>query len=127
MTTSMPRQNNQRGSHKRVHMEEPSVSKKGSKQTPVSASSSPTAASLFTLENSIELLPNNLHPITHQFGKNYTKLCSKLMNKINMKNKLVFDPAYIPRSARATEFKFSLTAAALEHSVDHLDFLQAQA
>ena len=108
-------------------MEEPSAAEKSSKQPPASVSSSPTAAALSALENAIESLPNNLHPITRHFGKNYTELRAKLMNKINMKNKLSSDPAYIPRSARATEFKISLSAAATEHSGDRLDFLQAQA
>ena len=44
-----------------------------------------------------------------------------------MRTKLSADPAYIPRSARATEFKVTLSTTAAEHSADRLEFLQAQA
>ena len=44
-----------------------------------------------------------------------------------MKTKLSADPTYIPRSARATDFKVTLSTTAAEYSADWLEFLQAQA
>ena len=127
-TTTMPRRNHQRnGSPKRVRLEEPQKQAEKHKKTNQAPSSSPTAAALSALESSIASLPDNLHPITRHFGQKHAELRAKLLNKIAMKTKLSADPAYIPRSARATAFKVTLSTTAAEHSADRLEFLQAQA
>lgn len=86
---------------------------------------SPTKAATESLAGAVESLPNSLHPILLHYGTKIIECRSKLFNKQNMKKKLEDEPAYIPKSARATAFKVTLSKKAAES--DRGDFLEQMA
>lgn len=88
---------------------------------------SPTKAAEQALVSSIESLHSSLHPLLHHFGRKIIEVRSKAFNKCKMKKKLEEDPTYIPKSCRASDFKITLSKAAIDSSSERVTFLEGQA
>jgi hypothetical protein len=84
---------------------------------------SPTKAAEEALERAVESLPTSLHKIILHYGRKIIEVRSKLHNKKQIAGKLNSDSNYIPKSAKATEFKITVSNAAMEDA-EKIEFLQ---
>ena len=84
---------------------------------------SPTKAAEEALERAVESLPASLHKIILHYGKKIINIRSKLHNKKQIESAMASDENYIPKSARASDFKITLPKAAMENT-ERIEFLQ---
>ena len=87
---------------------------------------SPTRAAEMALESTTASLPDSLRSITQHFGRKIIDIRSKLHNKRSIYDRMSKEEAYVPRSAKATEFKISVSRPTADAAKDRLEFLEAQ-
>ncbi len=88
---------------------------------------SPSAAAVDKLQLEVTSLPTALQDLLLYYGRLIIEIRSKIHNKLSVKKRMEEESDYIPKSARASDFKITLsksTAAAI--SPERLDFLQQQ-
>ena len=86
---------------------------------------SPTKSATQALEGITASLPSSLHPLVLHFGNKLISTHSKCITKENIAKHMTKEPNYIPKSARATDFKISLSEGASEDS-ERVSFLEQQ-
>ena len=95
---------------KRVRKQDPEEEQDTQKSPPSSTPSSPTKAAKDALDMAVALLPTSLQPLILHFGhKNITARCKRYAKKSIMQQ-MEQDTNYVPRSAKATDFKITLSA-----------------
>ena len=68
------------------------------------------------LEGATALLPTSLHPLVLHFGNKLISIHTKRITKNNIAKHMTREPNYIPKSARALDFKIMLSKGASEDS-----------
>ena len=117
--------NKTRTSPKRVCTQEPEDEQETQKTPPCSTPSSPTKAAKDALEMAVALLPTSLQPLILHFGhKIITARCKRYAKKSIMQ-RMEQDTSYVPCSAKATDFKITLSAGAKEDE-ERVSFLEQQ-
>ena len=86
---------------------------------------SPTKSAIQALEGITASLPSSLHPLVLHFGNKLISICSKHITKENIAKCMTNEPNYIPKSARATDFKITLSKGASEDR-KRVSFLEQQ-
>ena len=110
---------------KRVRTQEPEEEQETQKSPPSSTPSSPTKAAKDALELAVASLPTSLQPLILHFGhKIITTRCKRYAKKSIMQ-RMEEDTKYVPRSAKATDFKITLSAGAKEDE-ERVSFLEQQ-
>ena len=89
------------------------------------ATRSPTKSAIQALEGITALLPSSLHPLVLHFGNKLISIRSKRNTKESIAKHMTKEPNYIPRSAKASDFKISLSKGASEDS-ERVSFLEQQ-
>ena len=115
---------NNNGRQKRARIDETSNS--SHIQPPKTTKKSPTKAASETLDRSVLSLPDALAPILHHFGSEMIQTKSRLFNKQSALKKMQDDNDYIPKSARASSFKITVSKATADANQNRLQFLQQQ-
>ena len=109
----------------RVRTQEPEEEQETQKSPPSSTPSSPTKAAKNALELAVASLPTSLQPLILHFGHQIiTTRCKRYATKSIMQ-RMEEDKKYVPRSAKATDFKITLLAAAKEDE-ERVSFLEQQ-
>ena len=96
--------------------------------TPASATKttrSPTKSAIQALEGITASLPSSLHPLALHFGNKLISIRSKRITKENIAKGMAKEANYIPKSAKATDFKITLSKGASEDS-ERVSFLEQQ-
>ena len=94
-------------------------------EPPRSTPSSPMKAAKDALKLAVALLPTSLQPLILHFGnKIITAHCTQYAKKSIMQ-RMEEDTSYIPRSAKATDFKITLSIGAKEDE-ERVSFLEQQ-
>ena len=110
---------------KRVRTQEPEDEKETQKTPPCSTPSSPTKAAKDALDMAVASLPRSLQPLILHFGhKIITAHCKRYAKKLILQ-RVEQDTSYVPRSAKATDFKITLSAGAKEDE-QRVSFLKQQ-
>ena len=110
---------------KRVRTQEPEHEQETQKTPPCSTPSSPTKAAKDALEMAVVSLPTSLQPLILHFGhKIITARCKRYAKK-SIIQRMEKDTSYVPRSAKATDFKITLSAGAKEDE-ERVSFLEQQ-
>ena len=117
--------NKTRTGPKRVGTQEPEEEQETQKSPPRSTPSSPTKASKNALELAVASLPTSLQPLILHFGHQIITACCKRYAKKSIMQRMEDDAKYIPRSAKATDFKITLSAGAKEDE-ERVSFLEQQ-
>ena len=86
---------------------------------------SPTKSAILALEGATESLPSNLHPLVLHFGNKLISIHSKRITKANIAKHMAKEPNYIPKSAKASDFKITLSKGASEDS-ERISFFKQQ-
>ena len=86
---------------------------------------SPTKSAVQALEGITASLPSSLHPLAQHFGNKLISIRSKRITKENIVKRMAKEPNYIPKSAKATDFKITLSKGASEDS-KRVSFLEQQ-
>ena len=86
---------------------------------------SPTNLAIQALEGATASLPTSLHPLVLHFGNKLISICTKRITKENIAKRLTREPNYIPKSAKASDFKITLSKGALEDG-ERVSFLEQQ-
>ena len=86
---------------------------------------SPTKSAIQALEGSTASLPSRLHPLALHFGNKLISIRSKRITKENIAKRMAKEATYIPKSAKATDFKITLSKGASEDS-KRVSFLEQQ-
>ena len=86
---------------------------------------SPTKSAIQALEGITASLPSSLHPLDLHFGNKLISIHSKRITKENIAKRMTKEPNYIPKSAKATDFKIILSKGASEDS-ERVSFLEQQ-
>ena len=86
---------------------------------------SPTKSAIQALEGATASLPTSLHPLVLNFGNKLISICTKRITKENIAKRLTREPNYIPKSAKASDFKITLSKGALEDG-ERVSFLEQQ-
>ena len=86
---------------------------------------SPTKSALQALEGATALLPSSLHPLVLHFGNKLISIRSKRITKGNIASCMTKEPNYIPKSAKASDFKITLSKGSSEDS-ERVSFLEQQ-
>ena len=86
---------------------------------------SPTKSAIKALERVTSSLPSSLHPYVLHFGNKLITIHSKRITKENIAKHMTKDPNYIPKSAKASDFKITLSKGASEDS-ERVSFLEQQ-
>lgn len=95
------------------------------KQQPTTKS--PTKAATEALERAVASLPLSLQQLVRHFGTQVIDLRAKLANKQQLAKRMEEDAAYIPKSAKATNFSISFSRLAQENTTqEDKDFLDTQ-
>ena len=127
LTMSTPASNrNNNGSPKRVRTEQADNPPAERENDTTQSSKSPSKAAVAALNRALETLPTSLEPIISHYGRQIITCRSKLYNKRSMQKKMADDKEYIPKSAKATDFKPTLSKAAEDDNAVRLEFLNAQ-
>ena len=117
--------NKTRTGPKWVRTQEPEDEQETQKTTPCSTPSSPTKAAKDALELAAASLPTSLQPLILHFGhKIITARCKRYAKKSIMQ-RMEQDISYVPCSAKATDFKITLSAGAKEDE-ERVSFLEQQ-
>ena len=112
-------------SKKRVRTQEPVVEPEIPTTPPRSTPSLPMKAAKDALELAVASLPTSLQPlILHFDNKIITARCKRYAKKSIMQ-RMEEDTNYVPRSAKATDFKITLSIGAKEDE-DRVSFLENQ-
>ena len=86
---------------------------------------SPTKSAIQALEGITASLPSSLHPLALHFGNKLISIRSKRITKENIAKCMAKESNYIPKSAKATDFKITLSKGASEDS-ERVSFLEQQ-
>ena len=86
---------------------------------------SPTKSAIQALEGIAASLPSSLHPLVLHFGNKLISIRSKRITKENIAKRITKEPNYIPKSAKATDIKITLSKGASEDS-ERVSFLEQQ-
>ena len=86
---------------------------------------SPTKSAIQALEGITASLPSSLHPHALHFGNKLISIRSKCITKENIAKRMAKEANYIPKSAKATDFKITLSKGASEDS-ERVSFLEQQ-
>ena len=86
---------------------------------------SPTKSAIQTLEGATASLPASLHPLILHFGNKLISIRAKRITKENIAQHMTREPNYIPKSAKASDFKITLSKGALEDG-ERVSFLEQQ-
>ena len=86
---------------------------------------SPTKSAIQALEGITVSLPSSLHPLVLHFGNELISIHSKRITKENIAKRMTKEPNYIPKSAKATDFKVTLSKGTSEDS-KRVSFLEQQ-
>ena len=86
---------------------------------------SPTKSAIQTLEDATASLPTSLHPLVLHFGNKLISICAKRITKENIAKRMTREPNYIPKSAKASDFKITLSKGASEDG-ERVSFLEQQ-
>ena len=117
--------NKTRTGPKRVRTQEPEEEQDTQKSPPSSTPSSPTKAAKNALELAVASLPTRLQPLILHFGNQIITARCKRYAKKSIMQRMEDDAKYIPRSAKATDFKITLSAGAKEDE-ERVSFLEQQ-
>ena len=117
--------NKTRTGPKRVRTQEPEVEQDTQKSPPSSTPSSPTKAAKNALKLAVASLPTSLQPLILHFGNQIITVRCKRYAKKSIMQRMEDDTKYIPRSAKATDFKITLSAGAKEDE-ERVSFLEQQ-
>ena len=88
-------------------------------------SRSPTKSAIQALEGATASLPTSLHPLILHFGNKLISIHAKCITKENIAQGMTREPNYIPKSAKASDFKITLSKGALEDG-ERVSFLEQQ-
>ena len=110
---------------KRVRTQEPDEEQDNQKSPPSSTPSSPTKAAKNALELAVASLPTSLQPLILHFGNQIINARCKRYAKKSIMQRMEDDMKYIPRSAKATDFKITLSAGGKEDE-ERVSFLEQQ-
>ena len=77
-------------------------------------SRSPTKSAIQALEGSTASLPTSLRPLVLHFGNKLISIRTKRITKENIAQRMTREPNYIPKSAKASDFKITLSKGASE-------------
>ena len=86
---------------------------------------SPTKSSIQALEGITASLPSSLHPLVLHFGNKLISIHSKCITKENIAKRMTKEPNYIHNSAKASDFKITLSKGASDDS-ERVSFLEQQ-
>ena len=86
---------------------------------------SPTKSAIQALEGITASLPSSLHPLALHFGNKLISIRSKRITKENIAKRMTKEANYIPKSAKATDFKITISKGASEDS-ERVSFLEQQ-
>ena len=86
---------------------------------------SPTKSAIQALEGATASLPTSLHPLVLHFGNKLISICTKWITKENIAKHMTREPNYIPKSAKASDFKITLSKGASEDG-ERVSFLEQQ-
>ena len=86
---------------------------------------SPTKLAIQAFEGATASLPSSLHTLVLHFGNKLISIRSKSINKENIDKHMTKEPNYIPKSAKASDFKITLSKGASEDS-KRVSFLEQQ-
>ena len=86
---------------------------------------SPTKLAIQALEGITASLPSSLHPLALHFGNKLISIWSKRITKENIAKHMAKEANYIPKSAKATDIKITLSKGASEDS-KRVSFLEQQ-
>ena len=86
---------------------------------------SPTKSTIQALEGATESLPTSLHPLVLCFGIKLISIHTKRITKENIAQRMTREPNYIPKSAKASDFKITLSKGASEDG-ERVSFLEQQ-
>ena len=117
--------NKTRTGPKRVHTQEPEEEQETPKSPPSSTPSSPTKAAKNALELAVASLPTSLQPLILHFGNQIITARCKRYAKKSIMQRMEDDAKYIPCSAKATDFKITLSAGTKEDE-ERVSFLEQQ-
>ena len=88
-------------------------------------SRSPTKSAIQSLEGSTASLHTSLHPLVLHFGNKLISIRTKRIRKENIAQRMTREPNYIPKSAKASDFKITLSKGASEDG-ERVSFLEQQ-
>ena len=86
---------------------------------------SPTKSAIQALVGITASLPSSLHPLALHFGNKLISIRSKRITKENIAKHMAKEANYIPKSAKAPDFKITLSKGASEDS-ERVSFLEQQ-
>ena len=86
---------------------------------------SPTKSAIQALEGATASLPTSLHPLVLHFGNKLISICAKRITNENIAQCMTREPNYIPKSAKASDFKITLSKGVSEHG-ERVSFLEQQ-
>ena len=86
---------------------------------------SPTKSAIQALEGATVSLPTSLHLLVLHFGNKLISICTKCITKENIAKRMTKEPNYIPKSAKASDFKIALSKGASEDG-ERVSFLEQQ-
>ena len=117
--------NKTRTGPKRVRTQEPEEEQETQKTPPSSMPSLPTKTAKDALELAAASLPTSLQPLILRFShKIITARCKRYAKKSIMQ-RMEQDTKYVPRSAKATDFKITLLAG-MKEDEERVSFLEQQ-
>ena len=117
--------NKKRTGPKRVRTQEPEEEKETQKSPPSSTPSSLAKAAKNALELAVVSFPTSLQPLVLHFGHQIITARCKRYAKKSIIQRMEEDTKYIPRSAKATDFKITLPAGTKEDE-ERVSFLEQQ-
>ena len=86
---------------------------------------SPTKSAIQALEGATESIPTSLHPLVLHFGNKFISIHTKRITKENIAKRMTREPNYIPKSAKASDFKITLSKGASDDG-ERVSFLEQQ-
>ena len=110
---------------KQVRTQDPEDEHQPLKTSPSSTPSSPTKAAKDALELAVASLPTSLQPLITNFGHKIITAHCKRYAKDSIAQRMEQDKDYIPRSAKASDFKITLSPGAKEDE-ERVSFLELQ-
>ena len=110
---------------KRVRTQDPEEEQQAPKTSSCSTPSSLTKAAKDALKLAVALLPASLQPLITHFGHKIIMAHCKQYAKESITQRMEQDKDYIPHSAKATDFKITLSNGAKEDE-ERVSFLELQ-
>ena len=117
--------NKTRTGPKRVHTQEPEEEQETPKTSPRSTPSSPMKAAKDALDMAVASLPTSLQPLILHFGNRIITAHCKRYTEKSIMQQMEQDTSYVPRSAKATDFKMTLSTGGKEDE-ERVSFLEQQ-